>query len=91
MKVHRKYISKPPPRHDLRLFVGQLMSVARQMKELLPHSQGWEIELREMMVEISNDDAPPFMSGMMFTDEPGQEKLFCDSLADDLCQHIRRY
>jgi hypothetical protein len=91
MKVNRKYIAKPPPRHELRKFVSQLMAVSRQMKELLPHSQGWEINLREMMVEVSSDDSPPFMSGMMFSEDRTQDDMFAHSLADDILSHIRRY
>jgi hypothetical protein len=90
MKVNRKYIPKPPPRHELRMLVSQLMAISRQMKDLLPHSQGWEISVREMMIDVSTDDSAPFMSGMMFSDDRTQDDMFAHSLADDILSHIRQ-
>lgn len=91
MNVKRKYINQEPPRADLVKFCLKLTDLTRDFKELFPQSQGWEINLCEMMIEISADTAQPYHAGMMCAGDKSMDKEFANSLADDIGDHIGRH
>ena len=91
MKVNRKYINQEPPRADLVKFCLSLTKLTRDFKELFPQSQGWEINLCEMMIELSADTAQPYHAGMMCMEDQSMDKEFANSLADDIGDHIRKH
>ena len=91
MKVKRKYLNQVPPRADLVKFCTDLTKLCRDFKEIFPQSQGWEIILGEMMIEISSDCKAPYHSGMMFSNDKSMDTVYAESLADDIRDHISEH
>ena len=88
MKVNRRYLPKTPPRHEFTKFTSQLLAVSRLKNELLPHSIDFEVVLRDLMIEVSADGKPPLYLGCMYTDDRSMDKIFAESLADDIREHL---
>ena len=91
MNINRKYINQPPPLKDIVKFSSDLIKLCRDFKEIFPQSQGWEITLREMMIEIDCETNDPFQCGMMFSNDKSMDKEYAKSLSDDIRDHIGRH
>ena len=88
MKVNQSYTKKPPHHDDIRRYCEKLTKMCREFEKLFPTEMGISITLGERMIEIDDTTNEPLQFGCMFSDDKTMDKVYAQSFADELHNHI---